>query len=414
MLLHLHGKPERASLPGLTRHADLAAHDPDDFLRDGEPETRPAVPARRRPVGLLEGLKNLLLPFPGDADPRVADGKSEDRIVAPVAHEFARDGHPPFGSELEGVADQVDEHLPQANGIAREFHRQIRREERLKGKTFLPCLQGKAAGDGPNKLPEIKGRFLEGHLAGLDPGQVKDVVDEAGEAAGLAVNRLQESLEGFIGMMPEAEFRHPDDAVERRADLVTHLRQELALGQAGRFRVLLFLAQRLRPLSFGNVPRDRLDADDEPVVFDGNADLGLAPEGAAVLPDVLEDEGFRKSLAGEGSPAHEPPDDPVEIQDLPGRIGSQHLVEAKALGLLRGITVEGLHGRADIGQVHLQVHGPDEIAHAVGDEAIPLLASAQGLLGAPSGGDVPHKPPESRRPTVPIPDERDGHRDGDP
>ena len=253
----------------------------------------------RRAVGLLEGFENPLLPVQGDADPRVADGELNHHPVACVAHEFAPHGHLPLGSELEGVADEVDEHLAQAYGVAAHPRRDAGRQDGRKIKPLLLCPQGKTVRDVANELREVKGRFLQHHLSRLDLGQVEDVADQSGEIAGFAVDGFQEPLDLFIGILPQAKLRHPDDPVQGSADLVAHLGQELALGAAGDLGGLFVLDQGLRPLSLRDVPRHRLDADDQAVALGGDAHLRFAPERAAVLPDVLQHQRLRKPLAGE-------------------------------------------------------------------------------------------------------------------
>ena len=49
------------------------------------------------------------------------------------------------------------------------------------------------------------------------------------------------------------QIEHADDSVERRANLVTHVGQEGALGLAGRFGGFLSAAQLFRLFPFGDV-----------------------------------------------------------------------------------------------------------------------------------------------------------------
>src|SRR5687768_3247397 len=71
------------------------------------------------------------------------------------------------------------------------------------------------------------------------------------------------------------------DAVQRRAELMAHVREELALGSRGRFRGLLGATQLLVSLPpFGDVPQER--PEEEPVAEprwrgDRELDWKLAP-----------------------------------------------------------------------------------------------------------------------------------------
>ena len=71
--------------------------------------------------------------------------------------------------------------------------------------------------------------LLQLDLAGLDLGEVQDVVDDRqepfpGSAYGLGVLALHP---GELGV--EQQPRHADHTVQRRADLVAHVRQKGAL-----------------------------------------------------------------------------------------------------------------------------------------------------------------------------------------
>ena len=104
----------------------VAAHHAGEAAADREAEARAAVLARGRAVGLAEGLEQPPLLLRRDADAGVAHA---DAQAAPVR----RTGPSPLGRprlhphhhlalrrELERVADQVRQHLPEAQGVADE------------------------------------------------------------------------------------------------------------------------------------------------------------------------------------------------------------------------------------------------------------------------------------------------------
>ena len=93
-------------------------------------------------------------------------------------------------------------------------------------------------------------------IAGLDLREVEDVVDEGQERlAGLLDHVEVLSLLGAeLGL--EHELRHADDAVQRRANLVAHVGQELALHTVGR------VGRILRALPLCNLPAEAEDHSD--------------------------------------------------------------------------------------------------------------------------------------------------------
>ncbi len=84
------------------------------------------------------------------------------------------------------------------------------------------------------------------HAAGLDLGQVEDVVDEGQQVLAGPDNVVE--VVGLLGRQRAKPLRgqharHADDGVQRRAQLVAHLGQKLALGPAGGLGRLLVLSQ---------------------------------------------------------------------------------------------------------------------------------------------------------------------------
>ena len=82
-------------------------------------------------------------------------------------------------------------------------------------------------------------RRVEVKLARFDLREVEDVVDELQQRVRRALHHAEilALLRRQLGV--ERELGHADDAVHRRADLVAHVRQELALRAAPFFRLVL-------------------------------------------------------------------------------------------------------------------------------------------------------------------------------
>src|SRR5262249_28056235 len=137
---------------------NTAAHQFHQTTRDGEAQARAPVFPRHRTVGLYERGKNGLLLIGRNADSRVADCKVESTergarsagsipflarpsalcaLALPRHHDF-----PPFG-ELDGIAHEVDNHLPQPPWIADNIIRNIRPDSTSQFQIFLVCPQSK-------------------------------------------------------------------------------------------------------------------------------------------------------------------------------------------------------------------------------------------------------------------------------
>ncbi len=125
----------------------------------------------------------------------------------------------------------------------------------------------------------MNGLRREGQPPGLDSGQIQDVADEAQEV----LTALQDLLDALLVPLGEClllvalkQLSKPEDGVERRAQLVAHGRQELALRSIGRISGDPRLPELLLTAHVvGQVP-DRLD----------HAAFGRAPVGDAEAPAV--------------------------------------------------------------------------------------------------------------------------------
>ncbi len=121
----------------------------------------------------------------------------------------------------------------------------------------LVCrLAADQAGDAGHRVLQIEAGALEGQLAGLDLGEVEDVVDDAQKVlAGLVdLAHIVALARRELGL--ERQKGHADDRVHRCADLVTHVGEELALHACGLLGQRLALACGPRLLFHLPPPRD--------------------------------------------------------------------------------------------------------------------------------------------------------------
>jgi len=110
---------------------------------------------------------------------------------------------------------------------------------------LLAGEQGEGLEGFAERRPQGEVGEVEFELAGLDLGEVEQVVDEAEQAAGRRLDRLQ-ALALVLGQVgAEHQFGHAEDGAEGGADLVTDVGQEIVLGPVGRLRRLLGLAEGL-------------------------------------------------------------------------------------------------------------------------------------------------------------------------
>ena len=198
----------------------------DDPARDGEPQPGAAFGLGDRIVGLLKFLEQLFLVRGIDARTGVMDGDAERAIGRRDL-----DGHFAGVGELDGVADQVEQHLGELALVA-VAGRQVGRHVGLELEVLLRRQRLDRAEHIVNDILDriLGNRKLE--LARLDLGKIKHVVDEAEQMAAVAFDPLehgQRLLRRFAVDAVDDQFGIADDGVERGAQLVAHVGEELRL-----------------------------------------------------------------------------------------------------------------------------------------------------------------------------------------
>ena len=135
--------------------------------------------------------------------------------------------------KLDGVADKIDENLPQPGYVADQdlgngVVHQVREVEVLFG-----CFGRQQIHDLLDAGVEFEGMMVQLEFAGLDFGEVKDIIDDGQQGVGTGTGGL-DIIALFIRQFGvQKQPRHANDAVHGRANLVAHVGQELGLGERG-------------------------------------------------------------------------------------------------------------------------------------------------------------------------------------
>src|SRR5581483_746760 len=241
---NLDRESERAALTEAALHLDIAAHQEHQLTADHESKSG-ASDAMPGIAHLFEGPKYRLQLLSGDADPRVThlEAQAPGRSKPDIQHDAA------LVAEFHGIFQQIEQHLAQAPLIGANDVRQIGRQYAHK----LEALGGRLR---QHAFIERLQKTLEGHigrmellLAGLDLGRVQNVVDEFQQV----LAALSDDIEAghLFGIQVAVELHDlsvAQDAVQGRAQLVTHVRQKHALGPISHFGSLLGPCQVTRPI----------------------------------------------------------------------------------------------------------------------------------------------------------------------
>src|SRR5574343_64149 len=110
-------------------NADFPAHRGDQALRNGQPQPGAAVLSRRRSIGLRKLLEETPELLWRNTDSRILDAKGDGRGGAIAGGLADHQPDMPLFGELDGIAQQIDQDLPQAEGIAEQEMHGARRLE---------------------------------------------------------------------------------------------------------------------------------------------------------------------------------------------------------------------------------------------------------------------------------------------
>ena len=285
---------ENTAGSGRAGDRERPAHELDEAVADREAEPCAGF-GRPAESGLLKRFEEPGLV--GGGEPHTGIAHAEMQFVARPRH---RQADLSAGGEFHRVAEQVLNDLPEFLGIADDRGRQIGRQRDREGEVLLGRAGADAGLDVPDQLRQVKGRGAQFHPAGLDLGEIEHLVDHAQEVFAAVAH----DIEAFAVMGRELRRAHEDlrvadDAVERRAQFMAHVREEHALGAVGRLRVLLRHGQFTRALLHELL---------QPPLLPGGAAQPPAEEAedAAKPEEHVEDARRRGAMPGRGNAEGDP------------------------------------------------------------------------------------------------------------
>ncbi|EGY02363.1 hypothetical protein AZA_21720 [Nitrospirillum viridazoti Y2] len=258
-----HDEPEGAAGAGLAFHPDLAAHQGDQALADGQPQAAAAIAAGGRAIGLGEGAEQGGDGVGGNADAAVGHRETQRHPVRPGPGDGADIQHHTAGlGELDGVTQQVQQHLLQAQAVTHHHHRRVGRDGRRQGELLFIGVDRHQRHQPVHQVGQFELGVFKIQLPRLHLREVEDVVDQRHQAAAGRGDLGDEVplLRGQPGV--RQQLGQAQDGVHRRADFMTHIGQEIGFRPAGRFGGGLGRDQGgLAVAHLGDVPVHADDAD---------------------------------------------------------------------------------------------------------------------------------------------------------
>ena len=174
---HVYGKFRANPLDGA--HGDLAAHHIHNAFADGKAQAGAAVEGGGARVLLRERLEDVGQEFLTHAHPRIVHHEPQGSAIFVPAALLDGESHlAALRSELDGVAQHINQHLLELHGVAHVVVVQHRVQNTL---VFHALGRRLGIADGVDPVEKLLGGdgfALQQHLAAFDPAHVQNVVDE--------------------------------------------------------------------------------------------------------------------------------------------------------------------------------------------------------------------------------------------
>ena len=177
---------------------------------------------------LFERLAQLLQIRLGDTGAGVAH-RQDDAVFQGGRHRHLAAAR----REFDAIADQIDQHLLDGALVGKNLPRRGHNLQTHRHAAALRRMADKANG-GRGHFVQVEQFFIEFKLAGLDLGHVEHAIDQ-----------LQQMAAGFVDQpgiflvarrshraknLPRHHFGKTDNRVQRRAQFMAHIGQEIGLG----------------------------------------------------------------------------------------------------------------------------------------------------------------------------------------
>ena len=173
------GEPEDAARVDLAVDSHAAAHRLHQPFAERETQSGSTIDAGEGSVGLFEGREQMRLVRSRDADARITYLETQQDGGGGLIGRGHAHLDRACDRELDGVAGQVEQDLPQAQGVTMQRSPgKFRRHLDAQRQTLFGCLSCQEVIELLQDSADLEVDRIEGETLGFDPGDVENVVDD--------------------------------------------------------------------------------------------------------------------------------------------------------------------------------------------------------------------------------------------
>ncbi len=280
-----------------------------------------------------------------DTNPRVRDRERDE--VAAVGHRGRHANLSALG-ELQRIRNQVAQDLRDL-GLVGDERRDGDGIVEYQRDGLVEQQRPEHAAERAEQVLDLERRRPDNRLAGFDLGEVQQIVDELGQLLGRLpdVSHFRVRLASILLRVVDHQIGEPDDRVDRRPELVGHVREEPRLQFVGPAEMVRLLVELRIQRHDAAVRVLELAIEVHQLLLLGLQLVERAQELAVLMLQLLEDAG--------GPLLRE------RVDNLPGPIGGgpRQVVRQELVKKDRGTRGRGLDGEV----VHQAARADDAKAH---------------------------------------------------
>src|SRR5207253_324394 len=128
------------------------------------------------------------------------------------------DGDTSFFCKFEAIADEIEQNLPQAIGVAAESAAELGIDKNTDFDTFLMCSRRQQRYRALHRLNQIEVDRFEIDLARLELGDIENIVDDCEERLARLPHRLSIASLFVVERRIQQQAGHAENAIHRCAD----------------------------------------------------------------------------------------------------------------------------------------------------------------------------------------------------
>ena len=213
--------------------------------RDDQSQTGAAVFACHAAVRLLERLEDTRLILAADADAGVRDRKCNGDTIFVLLHGLGGDGNAAVLGELDRVARQIDQHLPQTGRVAADSLRQLSPNVQFQRQPLLTRAVLEHVAHGVQQRSRVEHDRFKRQRTRFDLGKVQNLIDQLHQRLGRGVHTA--AIAFLLGIQRRAleQIQIPGHRAERCTQFMAHLREKFTFCPIGAVRFVARLPHLL-------------------------------------------------------------------------------------------------------------------------------------------------------------------------